>query len=364
VAITLLLILLGTQRSRWAILRLIRLVGRHLPRLHRLEQVYGASVREAGTGYRLSIAVVILLIGAMVWWAWQGYWVLTLMVPLLILSFALMTQDKMPQERRFVLALLFTAFLLLVGVELFYLKDHLDGDQAGWWRMNTLFKFYMQVWVMLGVALGASLPEVWKAVERWGTGWSWLWTLAFALLFVAASLYPVLGTPARVIDRFPGERPPVGTLDGIAFMTVGTYFWPNVDNPIHLRDDYDAIRWLQRNVPGTPVLAEAPIGYYREFGVRVSSYTGLPTLLGMHESEQRYGWQVGRRSGMARELYVSSDPQRTMDLIRELGVRYVYVGPLEVAEYPQSLDKFDQLAFRRFLSVVYQNEQVTIYEVQ
>jgi YYY domain-containing protein len=364
VAITLLLILLGTQRSRWAILRLVRLIGRHLPRLHRLEELYVLSVREARAGYRLSIAAVILVFAAMIWGAWKGYWVLTLMVPLLILAFALMVQREMSRERRFVLALLFTVFLLLVGIELFYLKDHLDGDQAGWWRMNTLFKFYMQVWVMLGVALGAALPEIWRAVERWGRRKSWLWTLAFALLFVAAALYPVLGTPARVIDRFPGERPPIGTLDGMAFMTVGTYHWPDANNPIHLREDYEAIRWLQANVRGTPVLAEAPIGYYREFGVRVSSYTGLPTLIGMHESEQRHGWQVGRRSAEARDLFITSDLQRTVDLLRELGVQYVYVGPLEQAEYPQARDKFEQLAFRRFLSIVYQNEQVTIYEVE
>ena len=35
------------------------------------------------------------------------------------------------------------SFLLLAGVELIYLKDHLDGGGA--WRMNTLFKFYLQV---------------------------------------------------------------------------------------------------------------------------------------------------------------------------------------------------------------------------
>ena len=85
---------------------------------------------------------------------------------------------------------------------------------------------------------------------------------------------------------------------------MGRYTWPDENHPIDLWGDYEAIRWLQENVPGTPVLAEAPIGYYREFGVRVSSFTGLPTLVGMHESEQRYGWQVGPRSGAgAQPLY-------------------------------------------------------------
>jgi uncharacterized membrane protein len=127
--------------------------------------------------------------------------------------------------------------------------------------------------------------------------------------------------------------------------------------------DYQAIRWLQENVQGTPVLAEAPVGYYREFGVRASSFTGLPTLAGMHESEQRYGWQVGPRSAQARNLYTTVDPQRTIDLLGELDIEYVYVGPLEQIEYPGALAKFDRLAQGGQLEVAYRNELVVIYQV-
>jgi uncharacterized membrane protein len=218
--------------------------------------------------------------------------------------------------------------------------------------------------VMLGVAAGASLPGLWEAAGRWKAGWRWTWTGALGVLCFAAALFPVLGTPARVLERFPNAHPPIGTLDGMAFMTVGVYTWPNEDYPIPLHGDYEAIRWLRDNVQGTPVLAEAPIGYYREFGVRAASYTGLPTLLGMHEAEQRYDWQVGPRSGLANELFMSGDLQRTMELIEELRIQYVYIGPLERTQYPHSVDKFEQLASRKFLSIVYQNDLVTIYKVE
>jgi len=144
---------------------------------------------------------------------------------------------------------------------------------------------------------------------------------------------------------------------------VGTYYWPNEQNPIPLWGDYQAIRWLRENVWGTPVVAEAPIGYYREFGVRVASFTGLPTLIGMHQSEQRYDWQVGPRSGQARELYVSGDLQQTMALIDELGIRYIYVGPLEKTEYPSAAAKFEQMAQSNLLTVAYDNGLVSIYRV-
>jgi len=361
-AVSVLVAALVAQRARWRALRVLRLGLRHLTRLPRLEELYAAVAGDGG-GYRRWTWIALLGVAILAWWAWRSYWVLTIMVPLLLLAGALVVQGGVPRGQRFVLGLVFAAFLLLVGVELFYLKDHLDGDQAGWWRMNTLFKFYLQVWVMLGVALGASLPSLWQFSARWGRGTRRVWRSAFAVLLAAAALYPLLGTPARVMDRFPGERPTIGTLDGMAFMTVGTYTWPDEDNPIHLRGDYDAIRWLMENVRGTPVLAEAPIGYYREFGVRVSSYTGLPTLLGMHESEQRYADDVGRRSHRAGELFRSLDMESTLSLIRELRVEYVYIGPLERTLYPQAPAKFDRLAALGHLTVVYRNDQVTIYRV-
>jgi uncharacterized membrane protein len=165
------------------------------------------------------------------------------------------------------------------------------------------------------------------------------------------------------MDRFPERRPPIGTLEGMAFMQVGTYRWPSADNPIELQGDYQAIRWLQENVSGTPVIVEAPVGYYREFGGRVSSYTGLPTLYNdQHEREQRYGWQNARRSRLVDEFFMTTDLSRVMEIARELHVAYVYIGPLERTLYPR-MAQFDQLVSRGELAVAYRNRQVTIYRV-
>ena len=362
-AVTLLGIVVARHRSGWACLRVLRLAGSHLPRLHRFERLYHLIVQQRERGRPLVAAAVALIAVLVVVFAWRGYWVLVLMTPLLALATTLMVQGGIREERRFVLALVFTGFLIMVGVELFYLKDHLAGDQVGWLRMNTLFKFYLQVWVMLGVAVGAALPEIWRAVQAWRPAWRRLWEMVFGALFVAAALFVLLGTPARVIDRFPGRRPPIGTLDGMAFMQVGTYYWPSQDNPIELQGDYQAIRWLQENVSGTPVIVEAPVGYYREFGGRVSSYTGLPTLYNdQHQREQRYGWQNARRSRVVDEFFMTMDLARVMEIVRELDVAYVYIGPLERTIYPRTA-QFDQLVAQGELAVAYRNQQVTIYQV-
>jgi uncharacterized membrane protein len=113
------------------------------------------------------------------------------------------------------------------------------------------------------------------------------------------------------------------------------------------------------------VVAEALIGYYREGGLRVASFTGFPTLLGFHqEGEQRYGWQTGPRRNQAEEFWNTADITRAQQLIAELGIDYIYVGQLERIVYPAaSLAKFDQMAAAGQLEVVYSNEQVTIYQV-
>ncbi|MFQ5813818.1 MAG: hypothetical protein ACE5I2_11630, partial [Anaerolineae bacterium] len=119
------------------------------------------------------------------------------------------------------------------------------------------------------------------------------------------------------------------------------------------------------NVKGTPVVAEAAIPYYREGGLRVATYTGLPTFLGAHQNEQRYASQVGERDGKARDFFNTPDISRALQLIGELHVSYIYVGQLERTVYdPAGLAKFDEMVQRGELEVIYENEMVKIYRVR
>jgi uncharacterized membrane protein len=241
---------------------------------------------------------------------------------------------------------------------------------------------------MLGVTVAFLLPSVYSVLWARSSDWvhraaraRWTavnlaWQGAVTLLMVAVLTYPLLGTPTRVRDRFD-YSPPVGTLDGMAYMTVGTLVWPQ-GNPIKLEYDYQAIRWLQANVKGTPVVAEAKVGYYREGGMRVSAYTGLPMPLGgLHQNEQRWPDEVGQRDGLYSEFWNTSDMERAWELIKELNISYVYVGQLELSLYnpnlsalvgqwslnPNGFYKFDQLVAQGRLTVAYQNEHTRIYRV-
>jgi uncharacterized membrane protein len=332
IVITFLLVELVRQRSRLGVLRFVRLVLARWELLPHLVELYKAFVRRQTSNYLLAIYGLGAMLLLAVVLAVLKFWVLAFMLPLVVGALLLLLRDDAPPEELFVSLLVFTGLLVATGCEVFYLKDHLGGDRI-WWRMNTVFKFYIQVWVMLGIATAVVVPRLWARVRLWqSVARQRAWAAGLAFLFFAALLYPLVYTPARVDDRFPGARPPVGTLDGMAFMSVGSYNWPE-NNRIELRYDYQALQWLLGNVKGTPVVAEAALPYYREGGLRVATYTGLPTLLGAHQNEQRYGSQVGERDGQAREFFNTPDIARALQLIRELHVSYVYVGQLERAVY-------------------------------
>jgi uncharacterized membrane protein len=54
-----------------------------------------------------------------------------------------------------------------------------------------------------------------------------------------------------------------------------------------------------------------------------------------------------------------------MGILRKYEVRYIYVGEVERIYYPGAgLEKFERMRADGQLDLVYQNEQVTIYEVK
>jgi uncharacterized membrane protein len=308
-----------------------------------------------GIGLVLLVSVALALL---------GYPVPAYLLPLVMLALLLLFRHEVAANVAYLGIVIFTGLLILLGVEFFFLRDFLGGGE--YYRMNTLFKFYTQVWVIFGVAAAVVLPRLWRWSDDWPLLGLLLWRASVVILLMACLVYPVLGTRTRVDDRFPGDdnRPPIGTLDGLAYMMVGVFEWP-AGSPIYLKYDDEAIRWLQDNVPGTPILAEAKIGYYREGGMRVAAYTGLPSILGgLHQNEQRYPWQVGDRDFMVSEFWSSPDPARTLALIDHLGISYIYEGQIErIIHGPFISDKFAQLRAQGALELVFENEQTRIYRV-
>jgi YYY domain-containing protein len=242
---------------------------------------------------------------------------------------------KQPDSIRF-FWLLAAAGIALTGIgEVVYIRDVFAGTPL--YRMNTVFKFGFQGWLMLAVAAGVG--AVWG--ERWLRAPTHrLWQGILVGLVALAAIYPVLGTYSREA-QFAG--PP--TLYGMRWLPPG---------------DVDAIKWIQSNVGGAPTLLEEVGPDYDPRGRgRVSTYTGLPTVLAWPGHEIQWGHDSGQRWLAIHEIYTTMNLQNARELLIRYGVRFVFVGSLERADYPSAgLAKFSQLG-----TLVFSDAGAQLYRV-
>ncbi|NNJ09920.1 hypothetical protein EKD04_006230 [Chloroflexales bacterium ZM16-3] len=291
---------------------------------------------------------------------------------LLLATSAVLLRRKIGPAAWFTLLLAWVAWAVSLGIELIYIRDHLDGGD--WFRMNTVFKFGLQAWVLLGLAAAASLPTSLRALRRLGgRAAQAVGLIALAALGLLAAVYPLAATPSRVANRFDVQTGP--TLDGLAFMRQTSFGYdcaayggcpPGVDQvTVDLRGDATAIEWLNREISGTPIVVQSDLWFYRAYGIRIAANTGLPTVISaLHENEQRDPSLTGKRDADLASFYTTTDIDSALRFLAKYQVNYIYVGGAEHAFYPaEGLAKFAAME-DSYLSRVYDAEQVQIYQVR
>ena len=306
------------------------------------------------TGLMLLLSVFLLL---------AGYFTIGILTVLLFLAglvlWDVMTASEPGQAYGiFPVVLVAMGLGLAIGVDLVRIEDDIG-------RMNTLFKYYLEVWVLFALAAAYFLWRMWydNGFRPFRLGAVHIvWIGVVATLVLASFLYTLLGTQARLADRF-NPLPP--TLDGMAYMEEAVH-WEK-EQPIELMWDREAISWLQENVQGTPVILEAHTEQYR-WGGRMSNYTGLPTVLGWpwHQIQQRgaYSWEVHQRAKDIIEIYTTNDLSRAQGLMAQYEVMFVIVGELERVFHPgEGLGKFDIMAQHGFAEKVFNNGHTAIYHL-
>jgi YYY domain-containing protein len=207
---------------------------------------------------------------------------------------------------------------LVILVEFVFIKENVG-------RMNTVFKTYMQVWVLWAAAVGPILAwlltrwrpdgERTRALVRNGT------TVFVVVLVCSTSVYAAIALPNHV------GRAGEPTLDGTHYL--------NESHP----EEAEAIRWMDREIGGRPnIVTAAPAGYYwvPEEGRGASapsSLTGIPTVAGWyHEAQYRNDSIYDERVEDVEAIYRGT-PTQQRELLRQYDVEYVYNGPAERARY-------------------------------
>ncbi len=88
----------------------------------------------------------------------RGYYIAPVVLTLVVWAGLLGLRPGLAPERRIALILISASLALTLFVEFFVL----EGDIG---RMNTVFKIYMQVWLILSVVSGAAAMWVWQAIR-------------------------------------------------------------------------------------------------------------------------------------------------------------------------------------------------------
>jgi YYY domain-containing protein len=209
----------------------------------------------------------------------------------------------------------FASLLFLCGLGLTFIVEFIYLRDSFGVRMNTIFKFYYQAWVMLGCASAYGVWWVLRSADaQMGRTVRIVFLGGVALLTAAGLVYPVLASFSRV-DGFQ-HKP---HLNGAANIAQG--------NP----DDWAAIEWLRDNAANIPVILEAPGKSYNYEG-RISAFTGFPAVLGwaLHESQWRGSYvEQGKREPDIQAIYTMPDPEQTLHLLRKWEVDYVILGPAD-----------------------------------
>lgn len=257
----------------------------------------------------------------------------------------------------FIFLLIITAAVLTWVPEFFYLRDNFAL------RMNTIFKFYYQAWILFSLA---SVYALWWLSERQifeaESGLllkivRWIALSAAAVFILLGLVYPAFAINSRA-NAFQGK--------------------PDINGESALErtfpDDWAAIHWLQEKSSQTGevfTILEAPGKSYNYEG-RISAFSGMPTVLGwaLHEGQWRGSYsEQDQREPDIQIIYTTNDGARALDLLKKWGARYVVLGTAE----RNYINKVCQAggctlggALRKFeiiLRPVFSQGQTTIYAV-
>jgi len=238
-----------------------------------------------------------------------------------------------PSKQAFLQTVFIVAFLVVIGCEFIFVKDIFATANPAYQRANTVFKFYYQAWILVGllVTVGtASLLTIGRRVTQIASQ-----IIVICLLFIIAvtSSTMLAYTPKAFDDFF--NRKLAWNLDGYAYLQK--------EHPA----DYEAIQFLNEFAklnPGVTLVEATKNESYSYYG-RVSANTGIPTVMGwpFHIVQWHGGYvtdvaDVNKIERQLVELY-TSDGTRIAQLLQEYKVDLVYIGEMEYKHYGTELGK-------------------------
>ncbi|MCI9546730.1 MAG: hypothetical protein HFH60_08615 [Lachnospiraceae bacterium] len=246
---------------------------------------------------------------------------------------------KTRRQDVFIAVLCLCALGLIVLPELVYVRDIYEETSA---RSNTMFKLTYQAFILFGISLGFILIRFWADKAH-------KWVRAVGVVGIVGVLLTA-GYTVTAVKQWNGrvwDRQDYQGLNATAYLED------------QYPQDAPAIRWLQENVKGDPVVLEANGDSYSDY-CRVSAMTGLPTILGWYTHE--WLWRentddLNEKSAQIERIYTSADQEEVQGLLEEYQVEYIFVGQMEREKYPA----LNEALLRSLGEAVFDDESLIIH---
>jgi len=248
-------------------------------------------------------------------------------------------------------ALLFgIGFSFSIFTEIFVIKNDIN-------RMNTYFKFNFQSWILLNLGSSILLPfilnEINSKVKRY------LFIILSSLLIIIGMSYPIYSIKPRISDRFDDKQ---YSLNGMKYMENNQY--SQKGNLINLSDSYNALIWINDNIPGNPVIVEDSTDLY-SWSSRISIYSGLPSVLGWdwHQKQQRSleSNAVTLRKKQIHEFYTTDSSEFIKDFLDFYDVGLIIYGNIEAHNFPEFSNRLESMDITG-INKIYHQDNYKIYE--
>ena len=270
---------------------------------------------------------------------WPVAAVLLILAGVLAALLDLRKQDSRPKTQDSSLnpGVTFLLSMAIVGVVLAIVPEFVYAHDVFTNRMNTVFKFFYQAWLVLGVVSGVALALAWRrgAVLR-------ALSVAAGVVLIAGCIYPPVAIWSKTRETDLGGP----TLDAVSHLR---HFRP---------DEFAAVEWLQSHTRVTDVIAQAAGDSYQPDDGRVSVMTARPTLLGWqgHESQWRgsqYDAMANGRTEALTRIYNAGSDEDLARVLSNWNVGFVYVSGRERGAYAMRpehearLERVMELGFTR-----------------
>ncbi len=308
----------------------------------------------------IAIVPAALIIAALVL-AWMTGVLALFLLPGAMLASVIIWRHRTSTQHLTLLATILAAFFIAIAANRF--------EFISWThQQNIPLQFSLASWTLFAIAAAVVVAIAATSTRHMTAGVSSAVAIAASLVLIAAgAVYPALAIPDQQDDRLASQE---RTLDATAFMTTGSLAFNASGSavaPYDLAPDLAAIDWMRESLAGRPTILEAPASG-AGWGGRVSALTGFPAVLGSVtvQTQQRPGMDrlVNWRHADITTVYGGEGDFASIEpILQDYGVQVIYVGPLERATYPpEALAKFDQAVADGQLTMLYQQDGVTIYQ--